>query len=186
MTAVRITIAEMDQFAEQNGFVRDQIEGYKEVTYSKSLYVVRSRTKKIRVLSREEGDKTFADYGGFDAVIDGRNNSMEVLRVYKLYIASTIVGTVSRPKDSDAIRLFLMCENQAFGRSTRTHRMANWRKHLGDKVNDWRSLVGPACPKCNSPTALRKPKKGQTWKPFHGCIRFKDGCKGGVSAEKAA
>lgn len=40
---------------------------------------------------------------------------------------------------------------------------------------------GPICPICHAPTARREPKAGQRWKPFWGCINFKQtGCKGAV------
>ncbi|MGE0761878.1 MAG: hypothetical protein AB7N80_01240 [Bdellovibrionales bacterium] len=35
------------------------------------------------------------------------------------------------------------------------------------------------CPECNGPMKLKKPKAGQKWKPFWGCINFQiTGCKG--------
>lgn len=37
------------------------------------------------------------------------------------------------------------------------------------------------CPKCSGPMRLNKPKAGQTWEPFWGCVNFKiTGCKGSL------
>ena len=37
------------------------------------------------------------------------------------------------------------------------------------------------CPICNGPMKLNKPKAGQAWEPFLGCVNFKiTGCKGSL------
>lgn len=35
----------------------------------------------------------------------------------------------------------------------------------------------PQCPECYEPMVLRKPKHGQTWRPFWGCSDYPD-CQG--------
>ena len=35
----------------------------------------------------------------------------------------------------------------------------------------------PSCPDCGAKMVLRKPKKGQYWEPFWGCMDYPD-CKG--------
>ena len=39
----------------------------------------------------------------------------------------------------------------------------------------------PTCPDCGEPMAIRKPKKGQTFRPFYGCIAY-PACKGSRNA----
>jgi ssDNA-binding Zn-finger/Zn-ribbon topoisomerase 1 len=41
----------------------------------------------------------------------------------------------------------------------------------------------PNCPKCGSPMRLIKPKRGQPWKAFWGCTKYRStGCRGSIEA----
>lgn len=61
------------------------------------------------------------------------------------------------------------------GRSARVNRTQNWKINLKKRMDSWEEMLGPACPKCKSPTVIRKGKNGE----FYGCSTFKLGlCNG--------
>lgn len=179
MAAVRITSQEFVEFISKHNFVADQLPGYNEDTYSRTLYSIRSKRTGVTKILTEKGARVI--FKDFDRVLDGSNDGVEC-RTFKLFTASTIENGISRELGKDAIRLFFMAENSEgklvpIGKSTRTHRMANWRTHLANKINDWKNMLGPCCNKCGSPTVLKKPKGRQTWKEFYGCIEYGKACQ---------
>lgn len=75
----------------------------------------------------------------------------------------------SREVGKDAIRVELFYRDDK-GQITRAghgckrvHRVVNWRKNLQTRLNDWQSLLGPACGCCNRPMVERKGKNGLFW-----------------------
>jgi len=94
-----------------------------------------------------------------------------------------------RACDSDAVRLVIGCYHQGapfkpLGRSRKILRTAPngleeserekiFLDRLTEAVREGYGLVRevPTC-ECGSPMALRRPKKGQTFSPFFGCIDF--------------
>jgi hypothetical protein len=36
----------------------------------------------------------------------------------------------------------------------------------------------PHCPECGAVMVLHRPKPGDTWDPFWGCSKFRQGCRG--------
>jgi hypothetical protein len=92
----------------------------------------------------------------------------------------------SRDVGKDAIRVELWYRNAdgeicRVGGSKRVHRVEGWAKNLQNRIDDWQEQLGPLCQKCGAPTALRKPKKNATWKPFYGCTQY-PACDGTATA----
>jgi len=91
----------------------------------------------------------------------------------------------SRKVGSDAIRVHLFWKDSQdniieVGGSKRVHRVEGWKKNLSERINHWKEMLGPICPKCNAPMVERAVRsganKGQT---FYGCCMFfKTGCTG--------
>jgi hypothetical protein len=92
----------------------------------------------------------------------------------------------SRGKGQDAIRVEVYWRDGdgticRIGGSKRVHRVRGWRDNLQNRIDQWEDGLGPVCPECGAPMRLREPKKGQTWTPFYGCVRWKPnnaGCNG--------
>lgn len=108
------------------------------------------------------------------------------LRIY----SSITADGYSREIGADAIRVALFHRKKnndiaIVGGDRRVHRVEGWRKNLAQRLEKWPAQLGPKCPWCGSPTNLREPRKGQNWKPFHGCCEFPL-CRGVVSAAELA
>jgi hypothetical protein len=95
-------------------------------------------------------------------------------RVYQLRVYTGIEGTESREAGEDAIRVVLFVKREGtvpgiIGKTTRVHRMANWRKHLSERLASWTELLPcRTCKKCQSPMReIKKPKYH-----FFGCTNF--------------
>jgi hypothetical protein len=90
----------------------------------------------------------------------------------------------SRAVGTDAIRVALFWRDtegaiHKIGAGKRVHRVQGWRKNLKARLDGWKDSVGPSCPKCKAPMALRKGRNGN----FYGCVRWKKtGCKGSANA----
>jgi hypothetical protein len=99
----------------------------------------------------------------------GRIMDKEIcLRIY-----TSIEGMISRGTGSDAIRCVLMHRDtdgviRLIGADKRVHRVQGWRINLAQRINNWREMLGPPCPKCGKPTQARESKRG----PFWGCIGY--------------
>ncbi len=92
----------------------------------------------------------------------------------------------SRAAGKDAMRVELYYRNadgevRRVGGSKRVHRVEGWAANLQSRIDGWEDQLGPLCPTCDAPTALRKPKGDATWKPFYGCINYPN-CKGSIRA----
>lgn len=93
----------------------------------------------------------------------------------------------SRKCGGDAIRVqgFYKFDDRVLpvGGDRRVHRVEGWRSNLQDRLDRWKDLLGPSCPKCGRPMVERRPKKNQTWNPFFGCVAWSSsgGCNGSVS-----
>jgi len=76
----------------------------------------------------------------------------------------------SRDVGEDAIRCVVFWRNpegevKKVATSKRVHRVAGWKKNLGERLEDWK--LGPVC-SCGSPMVERKSKNGK----FFGCSNF--------------
>jgi hypothetical protein len=93
----------------------------------------------------------------------------------------------SRIVGKDAIRVYLFSRDDKgcifkVGGSKRVHRVMGWKENLAQRIQDWKNNLGPSCPLCKSPTVLKEPGKGKSWKPFYGCCHF-PACSGIVKIE---
>jgi len=87
----------------------------------------------------------------------------------------------SRAKGKDAIRLVLFVRGpdgkpKIVGLMKRVHRVKGWRKNLENRLETWREMLGPTCPKCSKLMALRSQRKNKKSK-FWGCMNYPD-CNG--------
>jgi len=119
--------------------------------------------------------------------------------VVRIYTSIAKGATEVRACDSDAVRLVIGCypEGSPFkplGRSRKILRTAPnglteearseaFLNRLTEAVREGYKMIAevPSCPDCGAPMALRKPKKGQTYRPFFGCIEYPK-CKGSRNA----
>lgn len=121
---------------------------------------------------------------GFEP-ITGLNNTKELvygkivapricLRVY-----TSVVNGRTRANGRDAIRCVLVTrvnnDTKIIGSDRRVHRVEGWRANLDQRLDNWQEQLGPACPRCGTPTIRKKARKFDFW----GCCRFPD-CKGSV------
>lgn len=101
--------------------------------------------------------------------VDRREGYPLTIRIY-----TSIDGTKSRGKGDDAIRVGLFWYDKKYDRIeslgflSRVHRMKNWKKHLGSRIENWKELIGSVCGNCGAPMVLREGSKGK----FYGCARF--------------
>ena len=109
-----------------------------------------------------------------------------------LRIYSTIENGFAREKAKDAIRVTifwkpseaeiqLMLKDQVIredtkwplkvGGESKVLRVPTWKKNLRERLNHYEEIMPPRC-ECGCPQVYRNPKKskGQTWKPFWGCV----------------
>lgn len=92
----------------------------------------------------------------------------------------------SRKVGKDAIRVYLFYRNAAgeirkVGGTKRVHRVTGWKANLQSRIDGWKEQLGPLCPTCGAPTALRKPPGDAKWQPFYGCTNYPN-CKGTIRA----
>ena len=127
----------------------------------------------------------FYHHGGHEALI-------------RVYTSIAKGASVVRDCDSDAVRLVIGSYHaggpfKPLGRSRKILRTAPnglsdeerqnaFLERLTEAVREGYGLIRevPICD-CGAPMALRRPKKGQTFRPFFGCISFPD-CKKTKSA----
>lgn len=110
--------------------------------------------------------------------VDRRGVQM-TLRVY-----TSIDGEASRGVGEDAIRVCLVTRRAdgkivGIGRARRVNRVPSWGDRLLQRIARWQDLLGPDCPKCGRPVALRRGKRGEFW----GCVDY-PACTGTVDAAK--
>ncbi len=94
----------------------------------------------------------------------------------RVYSSIEPEGT-SRGAGQDAIRIALVAKVEGkitgVGRSKRINRVPGWERRLKERLEAWEKLLGPDCPRCGSPTKIRRGKSGE----FFGCSRYPD-CRG--------
>lgn len=155
-TYVEVTQDQMEAVLAPLGFRRMKLEGTREVVYGK------------RVGFREGGLK------------DGKAKDRPLtIRVY-----SSITGGTSRDCGEDAIRICLVAWKSGsgpriIGTQTRVNRVDGWNRRLKERIEDWKDLVGPPCPKCQGVMVTRKGGKGKFW----GCLNYPD-CHGTQNLKK--
>lgn len=136
-----------------------------------------------------QGFKPMSIAGTIERVWGKRINHEDLMLSMRVYTGINPDGN-SREVGKDAIRVELYWrdgeEVMRIGGTKRVNRVHNWRANLQSRINHWMEMLGPRCPKCNRPTVLREPSKGQKWQPFYGCVGFKrnhpDSCDGSVKS----
>lgn len=151
------------------------------------------------------GEKITKAGGHFEVTTHGREVVYELyhhaghpalVRVY----TSIAKGTSEvRACDSDAVRLVIGCYHEGgpfkpLGKSrkilrtapnglTEAARSKAFLDRLTETIREGYKMIAsvPTCPDCGAPMALRRPKKGQSFNPFFGCIEYPQ-CKGSLSA----
>jgi len=102
------------------------------------------------------------------------------IRVY-----STIQGTCSRERGTDAIRCVVWNNtyDEPVGGRRKTLRISTWRKNLRAKIEDlyahWRNFEHGACPRCDNGVLVERiPSDSQQWNAFLSCSEWNggDGC----------
>ena len=140
-------------------------------------------------------EKVAAAGGSFEETTHGREVVFDLHHhsgapsVVRVYTTLTQGADVLRACDSDAMRVVIGVEQDGrfrpLGKTRKILRTAPNNIHPDDRpgvcidrlvaavreaYSDVRSV--PPCPDCGAPMALRKPKKGQTFKPFYGCVNY--------------
>jgi len=146
------------------------------------------------------GEKVKAAGGHFEIMTHGKEVVYELYHhaghdaVVRIYTSIAQGTSQVRACDSDAVRVVIGCypKGQPFkplGKSRKILRTAPngsdeerekaFLARLTQAIRDSYADVAkvPTCPKCGSPMALRKPKKGgKQFSPFYGCVDFPN-CK---------
>jgi len=141
---VSITRGEMAGFLRERNFQPVVLKGVKEIVYGR---VVRKDTT-LRVYTSIVGE-VCRDVGG---------DAIRVVPVFRLRDEN---GIILKDKDGQPII-------KPIGSSKRVHRVENWRANLDNRLKKWYTMLGPECPRCQSPTVEREGEFG--W--FHGCVQY--------------
>lgn len=158
--AVPVYLDQMDRLLAPMGFRTIELPGTAEIVFAKAFRHICSDDKYLPIS----------------------------LRIY-----TSIVGISSRGVGDDAIRVSAWAKTPIMingvitegivmlGGSKRVHRVEHWRENLIKRLTIWKEMIEPLCPECDAPMLLRKPRNGQHWQPFYGCIRYANTaaqCKG--------
>ncbi len=126
-------------------------------------------------ISRQDMNTFLAAQGFQEINIPGtkeRVYSKFVTKTVCLRVYTSIGGESSRDTGEDAIRTVLVTKVndvvKIIGGDKRVHRVEGWRNNLQNRLDRWQEQLGPACPKCQSPTIRRRSRKG----PFWGCCQY--------------
>lgn len=149
---------------------------------------------------RAVGDKIVSAGGSYVEAVHGREVVFDLHHhsgapsIVRVYTTLTEGASSLRECDSDAMRVVVGIEQDGrfrpLGKARKILRTAPNNLHPEDRPQacldrliqavregyaDVRKV--PTCPKCGSPMALRKPKKGgKDFAPFYGCVNFPN-CK---------
>lgn len=141
------------------------------------------------------GEKVTKAGGHFEVTTHGREVVYEFYHhaghdaLVRVYTSIAQGATEVRACDSDAVRLVIGCYHNGnpfkpLGRSRKILRTAPkgtdearekaFLDRLTEAVREGYGLIRevPTCPDCGAPMALRRPKKGQSYSPFYGCIEY--------------
>jgi hypothetical protein len=130
---------------------------------------------------------------GFEGTVEvvyGKRVNLQGDSSYTLRVYTSVTPREgeSREKGGDAIRVVLFHRHVKDGKADvpkpcggerRCHRVAGWRKNLGERLAKWREeMVGPRCWKCRRPMVERDGTRGKFW----GCTGYAPGQQGHCDA----
>lgn len=156
---VSISSEDMDRLLSPLGFQVIEVPGTREIVYGKRV-------------DRNGLQLSLRVYTSLEPGVGSREVGKDAIRV-------SVHWRYFSKQDSNDRSTSNVTKIARVGTSKRVNRVPGWEDRLKERVSKWEEMLGPGCPKCGSPTALRKSKRGE----FYGCVRFPD-CRGTMETGK--